>query len=437
MRPITLYKDVCPHCKGKHTITALEEIPPEYFEQLKKEVLSLLEDVYNGKAPDNSLLALTGQTLTDRVSQSFNEITVDFTTPDAEMLARLTRDVWQFSAAKNWQQMRDLTLALKDENGKLREWDSFKDEAGKICDRYNETWLRTEYDLAISSSQSAARWVEYEKEADIIPFLEYQTVGDSEVRPEHAVLDGIVKAIHDVFWTTHYPPNGYGCRCEAIQAIDGEKRETPEKDIPKVHIPDIFRTNLAKTGLIFPKNHPYYNGIPKSELRKAIAYLPPENTFLDVAIGTNEIEIHPLHGDEELSKNIETCNILLKHDEKAKLKLLPIINEHDIEIKDKFYSKEYVKNFKNKNADALYNEKIVEFEEPTCKGNSIKNTLRKAKEQADIIIMRVPDDVDFDKIYNEINGQMNHYNNDPKYEKLEVWIVNNNELRKYEKQTRK
>jgi hypothetical protein len=66
--------------------------------------------------------------------------------------------------------------------------------------------------------------------------------------------------------------------------------------------------------LIFPKGHPYYTGIPQSELRKAIAYLPPENTYTDVVIGDYQIDIHPLHGEKELHRNIETCNTLLKHD---------------------------------------------------------------------------------------------------------------------------
>jgi hypothetical protein len=33
-------------------------------------------------------------------------------------------------------------------------------------------------------------------------------------------------------------------------------------------------------------------------------------------------------------------------------------------VKEKFYPKDYVKKFGKKNADCLYNGKIVEFEEP-------------------------------------------------------------------------
>jgi SPP1 gp7 family putative phage head morphogenesis protein len=391
---------------------------------MEKAFKKTLKDLYNGKTPNNKTLIVTGSTLAKQVQDSYGQITVDYTTPDIAMLTRLVSDTWQFSAAKNYQELRDLTLALKDDNGKLREWDEFKEVAQGIGDRYNESWMRTEYDMAIASSQNAARWTEFEKEVDIIPNLKYQTVGDSNVRPEHAALDGIVRPLSDPFWSTHYPPNGWGCRCEAVQSI-GEPVTTKYKDIS---IPEMFRTNLAKTGLIYPKNHPYYNGVPRAELRKAIVYLPPENTYQTFEIGDYKIDVHPLHGESEVGRNIDTCQTLLKHDEKAKLKLLPIINESEIGIKDKFYPKEYVKEFGKKNADCLYNKKVVEFEEPVFGSkNSIKNSIRGGKKQSNFVILRVSDDSDWNNIERQVWGQLNHYTG----QKFDLWVMNNNELRKY------
>ncbi|MDD6471780.1 MAG: phage minor head protein, partial [Bacteroidales bacterium] len=47
--------------------------------------------------------------------------------------------------------------------------------------------------------------------------LQYRTVRDSHVRPEHAALDGVTLPPSDPFWETYYPPNGWNCRCSAIQ----------------------------------------------------------------------------------------------------------------------------------------------------------------------------------------------------------------------------
>lgn len=36
---------------------------------------------------------------------------------------------------------------------------------------------------------------------------------DRRVRPSHAILDGKVYPADHEFWATHYPPNGFRCRC--------------------------------------------------------------------------------------------------------------------------------------------------------------------------------------------------------------------------------
>ncbi len=255
----------------------MDELPPEYINLLDKETQRLLNDVYTGKVQktDAELLQLIADSFNEKVNKAFTA-KANYTTPDTEMLDRLTRNVWHFSGAKNYHNLRDLTLALKDDSGKLREFSEWKDEALKICNTYNVKWMKTEYDMAITSAQNAARWVDFKKEAHIIPLLQYQTVGDSSVRDSHRVLDGITKHIDDAFWRTHYPPNGYGCRCEAIQSVGDTA--TPDQATPEVNIPMMFRTNLADTGLIFPSKHPFFNGIP-DDVRKS--YSKQVNRHID------------------------------------------------------------------------------------------------------------------------------------------------------------
>ena len=135
------------------------------------EISKLIQSLYKGK-PNNNLLSITGNLLAKQTSDSYKIINPNFTTADAVMMTRLTRDVWQFSAAKNYQQLNDLTQALKDENNNLRSFSDFKLKASSICDKYQNSWLKTEYNLAIASSQNAARWIDFTKDADKIPFLQ-------------------------------------------------------------------------------------------------------------------------------------------------------------------------------------------------------------------------------------------------------------------------
>lgn len=377
-----------------------------------------------GENLDN-LLDLTVKTLSDRVIDSY-QFNADFTTPDAEMLTRLVRDVWHFSGAKNYQEMRDLTLLLKDDKGKLLEFDDFKEAAEGIIDRYNETWLNTEYNFAVSSSQSAARWMDFQKEKDIIPLVQFQTVGDDHVRPEHQLLHGLILHLDDPRLDALWTPLAWGCRCEWIQFIGNTSRAA--KEIPNVHIPEMFKTNLAKAGLIYPKNHPYYNGVPKAEISKALAYLPPKNTFIDFDFDGVKLDVHPLHGDKELSVNIDLSRLLKEFDPEAKIKLMPIISEKDMNARKLYYPKNYLEKYPTKNADILYNGKAYEYENANGSKSSIQNAIKNGKKQAGNIVIRIPDSIDINHADQIVKGQLKHYQDK---EDLQIWLVNQNEKLEY------
>lgn len=48
------------------------------------------------------------------------------------------------------------------------------------------------------------------------PFWMYDAVNDSRTRPTHRAMDNTILPADDRWWTTHYPPNGYRCRCTVI-----------------------------------------------------------------------------------------------------------------------------------------------------------------------------------------------------------------------------
>lgn len=69
------------------------------------------------------------------------------------------------------------------------------------------------FDANMRSAAMAGRWQQLVANADRRPFLQYRTAGDARVRPQHRQWNGRVYPITDSFWSTHYPPNGWGCRC--------------------------------------------------------------------------------------------------------------------------------------------------------------------------------------------------------------------------------
>jgi len=101
------------------------------------------------------------------------------------------------------------------------------------------------FDTNMRSAHMAGRWSQIQAGKDRRPFLQYRTAGDARVRPQHRMWNGLIYAVDDVFWQTHYPPNGWGCRCtvraysqtdldskdlQVAQPFDNKTREVITRD---------------------------------------------------------------------------------------------------------------------------------------------------------------------------------------------------------------
>jgi len=80
--------------------------------------------------------------------------------------------------------------------------------------------LRTIFDVNLRASYAAGKWKRAKDMAGRVQsqsgqkvYLRYVSVRDDQTRPAHANLHGTVLPLDHPFWDTHYPPNGWGCRC--------------------------------------------------------------------------------------------------------------------------------------------------------------------------------------------------------------------------------
>jgi SPP1 gp7 family putative phage head morphogenesis protein len=76
--------------------------------------------------------------------------------------------------------------------------------------------LDTIYRTNLQATTNRGRWEQFQQTKNTRPYLMYDAVNDSRTRPTHKAMDGIIRPIDDPFWQTHYPSNGYRCRCRAI-----------------------------------------------------------------------------------------------------------------------------------------------------------------------------------------------------------------------------
>ncbi len=205
------------------------------------------------EALTDALMSGIGYTLDD----------VQYRSGKYNQLDRMRKNVYYFSGAKSYQQVREISPMLKNIFNKGQSVSDFKKEAKQILVNYNENYLTTEYNFSISQGLSANKWMEIEAGADQFPYLTYHTVGDGRVRPEHASLDGITRPVNDKFWSKYFPPNGWNCRCTVMQ--DSEGNPTPIKDIKVENVPPLFQMNAGKDAIVFSKKHPYFKVASKDK----------------------------------------------------------------------------------------------------------------------------------------------------------------------------
>ena len=82
---------------------------------------------------------------------------------------------------------------------------------------------RVIYDTNIRASYAAGRRQQLQDSAESRPYWRYRhSRASTEPRDAHSAWDGLILRHDDPWWTTHYPPNGWGCKCyvEALSERD-------------------------------------------------------------------------------------------------------------------------------------------------------------------------------------------------------------------------
>lgn len=213
----------------------------------------------------------------------------------------LEKDIHIFSGLKTHAQLTEARSLLMD-NGKVRSYESFEQKVTKINEAYNRDYLQAEYQFAVSSAENAANWNNLQDDTDRY-WLEYRTAGDERVRAEHRALHGICLPKNDPFWQEYYPPNGWRCRCVAVEVLaDDYTLSDSKKSIKKG---ETATTTIGKSGKNTAEMFRFNPGIEKK-------VFPSKNTYSKV-VGADKVikdveKQTKLKNTDDLSNYTESFN---------------------------------------------------------------------------------------------------------------------------------
>lgn len=223
------------------------------------EIEQLIAAVYSGSVNVNNLPVNLYAEYVDNFARAIDEgFEYVYGAEEQELRALLYENIQLFSGAKTFQEIKDFQSFLTPGINYL----DFRAKVLEKYNLYNKVWLKTEYEFTRESASAGKRWVSIWADRAIFPLLQYVTVGDGRVRPEHKVLDGVIRPVEDAFWNTYYPPWSWRCRCTTKKLETGDITTIVNRIVKLPEIKRFFQNNVGKTGVIFNKFHPYFRQIP-------------------------------------------------------------------------------------------------------------------------------------------------------------------------------
>lgn len=84
----------------------------------------------------------------------------------------------------------------------------------------NERRLRTIYDTNVRMSLASGHWTRIQAQKDVFPYLRYLPSTSEHKRPLHMAWYGTLLPVDHPWWQTHFPPNGWFCKCHFEQVSE-------------------------------------------------------------------------------------------------------------------------------------------------------------------------------------------------------------------------
>lgn len=287
-----LYNCKCPDCGGRIEKLVLSKNDND---KLEKAFNKAVRWIFRNKKTDittDDLNHKNTQPLLNEINTLLQEGMnkgITHHIPDV-MMRNLRENVFVFSGAKTYAELKELSNLLLDEKRHIKPFHQFWKDTQAIHKEYNGAYLESEYLFSIQSAKMADKWNEYQQDGDRYN-LQYRTANDDRVRESHWMLHDTTLPTDDPFWDKYMPPNGWRCRCTVVQV---RKKTYAESDSEKASElgneatggkNKLFRFNPGKQQVIFPEHHPYFKELGEQgmEAVKKMENVKPGNKSINLS----------------------------------------------------------------------------------------------------------------------------------------------------------
>ncbi len=364
-----------------------------------------------------------------------------------------------FAAFKVHALQQEVAAKLLTPDGHLKSFAEFRRDVEGITSHQCGAWLQTEYDTAVIRAHNAADWQGFEANKDIMPNLRWlpTTAPDPEVHHRSYWVARLNLPVDDPFWQHHHPGDHWNCKCTLEQNNDPvvrppgitTKPNEPNMPIePKVAAPQPgLDNNPGKDGHTFSQDHPYFpkacaacsfykpglkdrlHNVFKNRVKdcyncpymngcldkiKRSKIQPPKVEEYKVE-HNGHVLISPHHGANEVDDN-KRLAAFVADKLKTNVYLLPRLdpsNPTESQLRSTLLPSGV---FNKKNPDFLINGKLFDgkcmydldrMANLKQQKNAIENHIKKAKKQADNIILEMPSFMDRRNAKNTIRNYLN------------------------------
>lgn len=413
--------------------------------QISEAVLrKALENIYNKKFNVKTDIE---PYLYEAVRDIFNQATDEAfasSDHDTDFQQQLRHSNEVFSAFKVHRSQNDMAARLLDSNGTLKPFSQWLNDVLPIASHQCGAWLKTEYDTAVIRAHQAADWQQFRREQDVLPNLKWMPSTSLHPGEDHRQYWGTIRPVNDEFWNEHRPGDRWNCKC-SLSSTDEAVTPVPVDDVHSEPQPGL-KGNPGTTGETLSDDHPYfpkscndcafYNPKFKDRLKSlftnrekdcyhcphideklnkinAVDVKPPKvETYKEVYKG--QVFTSPYHGKNEVDEN-ERLAKFVSDKLKTKVYLLPRLdpkNPMQKSLRAKLLPSDV---FERKNPDFLIGGKLFDGKSmlgmnrnATIKQqkNAIENHIKKAKKQADNIILEISSSVARTTIHSTITNYL-------------------------------